>query len=225
MYRTRCTAAAARMRGMQGLWDFFTLMERGGFVMWPLLAISVVGLAVSLERSWFWFNLHSSRESLRYRQLLAAFRNGDRSKAESLLRNPGSVYDQLGRRMLEDGPDDATALEQIEDLRNQTERFSSVLSTIVTASPMLGILGTVTGIIHSFELLGGNQSIIDPNDVSGGIAEALITTAAGLIIALGALFPLMIFRSQADRSLGRFEAIVTAAKQGLGPTRNWSVRK
>jgi biopolymer transport protein ExbB len=90
---------------------------------------------------------------------------------------------------------------------------------------MLGILGTVTGIIHSFELLGGNQSIIDPNDVSGGIAEALITTAAGLIIALGALFPLMIFRSQADRSLGRFEAIVTAAKQGLGPTRNWSVRK
>ena len=201
---------------MQGLWDFFTLMDRGGFVMWPLLAISVVGLAVALERSWFWFNLHSGRESLRYRQLLAAFRNGDRSKAESLLRNPGSVYDQLGRRMLEDGPDDATALEQIEDLRNQTERFSSVLSTIVTASPMLGILGTVTGIIQSFELLGGNQSIID---------EALSTTAAGLIIALGALFPLMIFRTQADRALGRFEAIVTAAKQGLGPTRNWSVRK
>jgi biopolymer transport protein ExbB len=135
------------------------------------------------------------------------------------------VYDQLARRMLEDGPDDATALEQIEELRGQTERFANLLSTIVTAGPMLGILGTVTGIIHSFELLGGNQSIIDPNDVSGGIAEALITTAAGLIIALGALFPLMIFRAQADRALGRFEAMVTAAKQGLGPTRNWSVRK
>ena len=100
-----------------------------------------------------------------------------------------------------------------------------MLSTIVTASPMLGILGTVTGIIQSFELLGGSQSIIDPNDVSGGIAEALITTAAGLIIALMALFPYMIFRTQSERALGRFEAIVTAAKQGLGPTRNWSVRR
>ena len=210
---------------MQGIWDFFTLMERGGFVMWPLLAVSVIAVAVTIERAWFWFNLHSGRETVRYRHLLNAFRNGDRSKAESLLRNPGNVYDQLSRRMLEDGPDDATALEQIEDLRMQTERFSGILSTIVTASPMLGILGTVTGIIQSFELLGGNQSMIDPNDVSGGIAEALITTAGGLIIALAAPFPYMIFRSQSDRALGRFEAIVTAAKQGLGPTRNWSVRK
>ena len=210
---------------MQGIWDFFTLMERGGFVMWPLLTVSVVALAVSLERAWFWVNLHSGRETKRFRQLLNAFRNGDRSKAESLLRKPGNVYDKLAHRMLEDGPDDAAALEEIEDLRTQTERFSSILSTIVTASPMLGILGTVTGIIQSFELLGGNQSIIDPNDVSGGIAEALITTAAGLVIALASLFPYMIFRVQADRALGRFEAIVSAAKQGLGPTRNWSVRK
>ncbi|MEY4117867.1 MAG: Biopolymer transport protein ExbB [Planctomycetota bacterium] len=210
---------------MQGVWDFFTIMERGGPVMWPLLIVSIVALAVTIERTWFWFNLHTGRESRRYRQLLNAFRNGDRSKAESILRNPGSVYDRLARRMLEDGPDDATALEEIDNLRTQTERFSSVLSTIVTASPMLGILGTVTGIIQSFELLGGNQSIIDPNDVSGGIAEALITTAGGLVIALMALFPYMIFRTQSDRALNRFEAMVTAAKQGLGPTRNWSVRK
>ena len=210
---------------MQGVWDFFTIMERGGPVMWPLLVVSIVALAVTIERTWFWFNLHTGRESRRYRQLLNAFRNGDRSKAESILRNPGSVYDRLARRMLEDGPDDATALEEIDNLRTQTERFSSVLSTIVTASPMLGILGTVTGIIQSFELLGGNQSIIDPNDVSGGIAEALITTAGGLVIALMALFPYMIFRTQSDRALNRFEAMVTAAKQGLGPTRNWSVRK
>lgn len=213
------------MNRMQGIWDFFTVMERGGPIMWPLLGISVVAVAVTLERTWFWFNLHSARETLRYRQLLAAFRNGDRSKAESLLRNPGGVYDQLARRMLEDGPDDATALEQVEELRAQTERFSTVLSTIVTACPMLGILGTVSGIIQSFELLGGKQTIIDPNDVSGGIGEALISTAGGLVIALAALFPYMVFRVQSERALGRFEAMVSAAKQGLGPTRNWSVRK
>jgi biopolymer transport protein ExbB len=152
-------------------------------------------------------------------------RKGDRTRAEECLEEPGGVYDQLARKMLEEGPDDAIALESIEDLRSVTERFSGVLSTIVTASPMLGILGTVTGIIQSFELLGGARTIVDPRDVSGGIAEALITTAAGLIIALGTLFPYMIFKTQSDRALGRFEAIVTAAKQGLGPTRNWSVRK
>lgn len=206
-------------------WDIFGLIERGGFVMWPLLTVSVVSLAISLERLWFWGRLHSNRERTRLRKLLRALRNGDRSRAEECLEEPGGVYDQLTRKLLEEGPDDAIAMEAIEDLRSTTERFSGVLSTIITASPMLGILGTVTGIIQSFELLGGARTIVDPRDVSGGIAEALITTAAGLIIALATLFPYMIFKAQADRALGRFEAIVTAAKQGLGPTRNWSVRK
>jgi biopolymer transport protein ExbB len=208
-----------------GFSNIFELIERGGFVMWPLLTVSVIAVAITLERLWFWSRLNSSRETARIRKLLRALRNGDRTRAEECLEEPGGVYDQLARKMLEEGPDDAIALESIEDLRSVTERFSAVLSTIVTASPMLGILGTVTGIIQSFELLGGARTIVDPRDVSGGIAEALITTAAGLIIALGTLFPYMIFKTQSDRALGRFEAIVTAAKQGLGPTRNWSVRK
>jgi biopolymer transport protein ExbB len=208
-----------------GFSNIFELIERGGFVMWPLLTVSVIAVAITLERLWFWSRLNSGRETARIRKLLRALRNGDRTRAEECLEEPGGVYDQLARKMLEEGPDDAIALESIEDLRSVTERFSAVLSTIVTASPMLGILGTVTGIIQSFELLGGARTIVDPRDVSGGIAEALITTAAGLIIALGTLFPYMIFKTQSDRALGRFEAIVTAAKQGLGPTRNWSVRK
>jgi biopolymer transport protein ExbB len=206
-------------------WDLFSVVTRGGWVMWPLLLVSMVSLAITLERAWFWLRLHSNRESGRIRKLSKAFRNGDRSKAEEFLEAPGGVYDQLGRRLLEDGPDDAIALETIEELRGQTERFNGILSSIITASPMLGILGTVTGIIQSFELLGGTRTLVDPRDVSAGIAEALITTAAGLIIAIATLFPYMIFRAQADRALGRFESLVTAAKQGLGPTRNWSVRK
>ncbi len=206
-------------------WDLFEIIERGGWVMWPLLAVSMVSLAVTLERSWFWWRLHSDRETARYRKLLNALRNGDRSRAADLLEQPGGVYDQLVKRMLEDGPDDSIALESIEDLRTHTDRFSSLLSSIVTASPMLGILGTVSGIIESFELLGGTRTLVDPRDVSAGIGEALITTAGGLVIALATLFPYMIFRGQADRALSRFEAIVTAAKQGLGPTRNWSVKK
>jgi biopolymer transport protein ExbB len=210
---------------MSSAWDLFAIVERGGLVMWPLLGVSVLSVAITLERTWFWWSLHSQRETKRYRKLLKAFRNGDRTRAEECLEQPGGVYDQLARRLLEDGPDDAIALEAVEDLRTQTERFTGLLSTIVTATPMLGILGTVSGIIQSFELLGGTRALVDPRDVSAGIGEALITTAGGLIVALATLFPYMIFRAQADRALGRFEAIVSAAKQGLGPTRNWSVRK
>ncbi len=206
-------------------WDFFALLERGGFVMWPLFAVSVASLAICLERTWFWTRLHSNRETQRYRKLLRAFRSGDRTRAEENVEAPGNVYDRLARRLLEEGPDDAIAVETIEELRSETDRFNGILSSIVTASPMLGILGTVTGIIQSFELLGGERALVDPRDVSAGIAEALITTAAGLIVALATLFPYMIFRTQGERAIGRFEAIVTAAKQGLGPTRNWSVKR
>ncbi|MFZ9879994.1 MAG: MotA/TolQ/ExbB proton channel family protein [Phycisphaerales bacterium] len=210
---------------MPASFDLFTLLERGGWVMWPLLGVSVTALAISLERAWFWWSLDSRSEQERLRAILRAFRNGDRSKAESLVEEHGGVYDQLAKRMLEDGPDDAVAVEMIEILRGRTERFMNILSTIVTASPMLGILGTVTGIIQSFELLGGQRALVDPRDVSSGIGEALITTAAGLVIALATLFPYMLFRGYAERALGRFESIVTSAKQGLGPVRNWSVKK
>jgi biopolymer transport protein ExbB len=213
------------MRGVTDGWNFFAMLERGGVVMWPLLAVSMVALAVSIERTWFWIHLHSARQTVRYRKLLKALRNGDRTRVEESIEDPGGVYDILVRRLLADGPDDAVAVEEIETLRAETERFSGILSTVITASPMLGILGTVTGIIQSFELLGGTRTLVDPRDVSAGIAEALITTAAGLVIALAALFPYMAFRAQSERALGRLEAIVTAAKQGLGPTRNWSVRK
>lgn len=212
------------MRAMS-TWDLFSIIERGGWVMWPIITVSVVSLAITLERCWFWWRLHSRRETQRFRKLLKALRNGDRTRAEECLESPGGVYDQLAKRMLDEGPDDAIAMESIEDLRGHTDRFSSLLSSIITASPMLGILGTVTGIIQSFELLGGTRTLVDPRDVSAGIGEALITTAGGLVVALATLFPYMVFRAQADRALGRFEAIVTAAKQGLGPTRNWSIKK
>ena len=88
------------------------------------------------------------------------------------------------------------------------------LDTVITAAPLLGILGTVVGIIQSFRLLGEQQTLTDPREVAGGIAAALLTTALGLIVALMTLFPYMIFRSQVGRALGRLESIIAAAQQG-----------
>lgn len=90
------------------------------------------------------------------------------------------------------------------------------LSTIITVAPMLGILGTVLGIISSFELLSDQATTADPRSVSQGIAEALITTAVGLVIAIFTLFPYNSLRAQVNRTLSAIESLTWAAVAGGG---------
>ena len=198
------------------IWDsFMTFMDRGGIFMWPLLVLSVVAFAVAIERSVFWFRVHGRRGLKRYTSLVVALRAGDRTRASALVYDDRSPYCQLTSDLLETDGDDAMAVAATEETRPRFERGLVILSTVVTAAPMLGILGTVVGIIQSFELLGGDASISDPRQVSGGIAEALITTACGLVVALLALFPYMLFRGQQERAIGRMESLVAAAIRGL----------
>ena len=91
-------------------------------------------------------------------------------------------------------------------------RGLGVLDTIVTLAPMLGILGTVTGIIASFDLMG-SMGVDDPTGVAGGIAEALITTAAGLVVSIGALIPLNAGRVWHRAQTRAMEAAMTAAER------------
>jgi biopolymer transport protein ExbB len=210
------TVDAATASLGSGFGQFWILMQRGGPVMWPLLALSIVAVAVSLERGWFWGRLHRASEMRRIAKVIDALRAGHRDKVVALLGRDASPYAEVVQRLLDEEPSDALAVEAVECERPRLERFMNVLSTIVTAAPMLGILGTVLGIIRSFQLLGTSQTLVDPREVSVGIAEALITTAAGLIVALIALFPFMVFRAQSERALGRMESIVAAAQQGFG---------
>lgn len=190
------------------------LLQRGGIVMYPLLLVSVVSLALILERAWFWLGTHRRNRAIRLAHLADALRRADRVATTRLLQGDGSPYGALTRHLLDFGPSDAVALEAVEMQRPRIDRFMGTLSTIITAAPMLGILGTVTGIIQSFNLLGDQSTLTDPRMVSAGIAEALITTAAGLVIALFTLFPYMAFRAQAERALSRMESIIAAAQQG-----------
>jgi biopolymer transport protein ExbB len=174
---------------MQGLGNLFI---RGGFVMWPLLACSLLSATVTLERVRFWW-----RERRRGRP-------GSRMVAEIFsLAEAGSFDAALGlereglgaeARMLLDGLEnrehglregmEAAAADEVERMR----RGLGVLDTIITMAPLLGILGTVIGIILAFDFLGA-RGIADPKAVTSGIAQALITTAAGLAVALVTLVP------------------------------------
>lgn len=189
-------------------------MDRGGLLMWPLLLLSVASLSLVLERATFWVALRRRGGPARLARLAAALRKGERAPVEKLLRGDGTIYGRVAARLLDDGASDAVAIEAVEAQRPRIDRFMGTLSTIITAAPMLGILGTVTGIIRSFQLIGEQTALTDPRMVSGGIAEALITTAAGLLIAILTLFPYMAFRAQADRAIGRLEVIIAAAQEG-----------
>ena len=109
---------------------------------------------------------------------------------------------------------DAVALAAVDEARPALDRYMIALSTVITAAPLLGILGTVIGIIQSFQLLGSQSTLTDPTEVAGGIAAALITTAFGLIVALITLFPYMLFRGQSIRAIGRMETLIASAQHG-----------
>ena len=87
-------------------------------------------------------------------------------------------------------------------------RWLWVLETIVTAAPLLGLLGTITGMIRSFHLFG-DQGLVDPRGVTGGVAEALIATAVGLFIALVALFAFNLFSNWQTRFMDQMERLGT----------------
>lgn len=152
----------------------------------------------------------------RVSQLAAMLRADDVESLEKTLKRDRSFAGQLIRQMLKQSTvaAESVAIEIIERLRRRIERFMTLLSTIITAAPLIGILGTVIGIIQSFELLGESNMITDPREVSAGIAQALLTTAAGLVVALITLFPYMAFKGSIDRTLGQFEVLLSASSSG-----------
>ncbi len=184
----------------------------------PLFLLSVVSVTLCLERVWFWHVLHLRARQTQLAKLAAALRANDTATLKPLVAKERSVFEILAKRLLfERHNREGVAIEVVEDVRGRIARFMPILSTIITAAPLIGILGTVTGIIQSFELLGESQMVTDPREVSAGIAQALITTAAGLIVSLITLFPYMLFRANIDRVLGQLDVIIGSIGDSATP--------
>lgn len=163
--------------------------------MWPLLCCSVISLTVILERCYFWAHLKISREIKDASQLLEEIGRGVPVSIEvtgiiTAMLSAGMAVkiDNCSKAM------EISALEAMAHMR----RGMGLLDTIITASPMLGILGTVLGIIVSFDMLG-QAGVGDPKAVIGGIAQALTTTIFGLGIAVATIFPYNYFNSRMER--------------------------
>ena len=188
----------------------YELMIKGGPVMWPLLACSVTALAVVFERLIFWLIVSVRKNQQLINRIFTLTEQDDFDTAI----HEGEASRCLVCRILTSGLAhrnyglvqslEAAAMHEIERMK----RYLSVLDTIITLAPLLGILGTVSGIIVSFDLLGA-AGIEDPKAVTGGIAQALLTTAAGLTIAIVALLPYNALTRKVEKVTRYLEQLVT----------------
>jgi biopolymer transport protein ExbB len=189
----------------------FDLFQKGGFVMYPLLACSLISLTFILDRSLFWIREKRLANNALVDEILelARFREYEKLRA----RTEGAV-DYVVRVLVcglvhrEYSLPKAMEMAAMEEIKRM-KRYLPVLDTMITAAPLLGILGTVIGIIHSFDMLG-RAGIQDPQAVTSGIAQALITTAAGLLIAIFTLFPYNYFMSKVEKAAVRIEKYATS---------------
>jgi biopolymer transport protein ExbB len=188
--------------------DFFV---KGGPIMYPLLACSIISMTVVIERLIFWIREDMNRNQTLVNQVLELSRVGDWEAVR--LKTAGSkdfvirvlVTGILHREFSMTKAMETKSADEIKRMR----RYLGVIDTMITVAPLLGIFGTVLGIISSFELLG-TTGIEHPQAVTAGIAQALITTAAGLGIAIFSVFPFNYFNSRVENAVLAVESAATS---------------
>jgi biopolymer transport protein ExbB len=208
-------AEAQPTGGLAGNW-LIDKFHKGGPIMWPILIVSIIGLTVVIERILWWGGRWFRRDPKRIEKVFTAIENGDVPEASRLSR--GSRDPVL--RMMWNGLNHQHASLQgalqvaagIEIKR--AGRFLVVMDTLVTLAPLLGLLGTITGLIRSFSFLGNEELAVQA--VTGGIAEALIATACGLGIAIFALIPFNFFTSRVSNLEFELQTAATNLEVMLG---------
>ena len=171
-----------------GLWQVFLA---GGPVMWPILLCSIFALAIILEKVW---HLHKIKidtqeflsnvlEKMKRHQVKEALEICDNTKSPiSYILKAGILKYDRPRPQIKEAIEDASLYEI-----PRIERNLSMLATIAHISPLLGLLGTVTGMVRCFQTIQAKATAfhpVSPGDLAGGIWEALLTTVAGLIVAI-----------------------------------------
>ena len=167
--------------------------------MYPLLGCSIIALTVIIERAFFWIREDMRRNQPLVDHILELCRKGDWDTVK--LQVAGSkdyiirilVNGILHKEFSMTKAMETAASDEIKRMR----RHLGALDTMITVAPLLGIFGTVLGIITSFEILG-STGIEHPQAVTACIAQALITTASGLGIAILSVFPFNYFNSRAE---------------------------
>ncbi len=197
--------------------------EAGGPIMWPILVTAIVAVCVIGERCIWWIVQSSRRDPETLEKVLACMENGNFQEASRLSTNSKDPVLRMiwhGLNHVHYSLQGALQVAAGVELR-RAGRFLTVMDTLVTLAPLLGLLGTVTGLMKTFTAIGDAELAVQK--VTGGIGEALIATACGLAIAIIALIPFNYFTSKTvklqfelETAATNLEVMVNAARQRNG---------
>ena len=182
---------------------FIAIIIKGGIVMIPLLACSLISLALTIERFVFWAKLQT-KDVLQ--QILSLVEKGEFEQALQLGKNSRQpIARVLAAGIAHRNPAPAKAMEALAQAEiPMLKSRLGILDTIVTLAPLLGLLGTVVGMIGSFDVMS-EGGMGQPHAITGGVAEALIATATGLLIAILTLVSYNYFTAKVEREMDRME--------------------
>ena len=183
------------------------ILIRGGLVMIPLLASSVVSLAVIIERYFFWRRLRKRENDTIILQFVEAGNVEQAQKLANESRHPVGRVLHAGLEYRQLSPGTAMEAAAQGELR-RVKAYLPVLDTIITLAPLLGLLGTITGMIGAFGIVS-ETGLGQPTAITGGVAEALLATATGLFIAIMTLLPYNYFRAKVEQLTERMDEQAT----------------
>ena len=197
---------------MGDLQGFVAALQAGGAMIYPLLLLAVVAVVVILEKAFVFAT--RSRVPTSLLELLETYDFAWDDLEQRVNRfGPQNYFGRFFRVILQNRQRPAwwvesRAAEEATLIEQSLGRWLWILETIVTAAPLLGLLGTITGMVRAFHLFG-SEGLVDPRGVTGGVAEALIATAVGLFIALIALFAFNYFSHRQAQIMDEMEQLGT----------------
>lgn len=198
------------------MWYFF---DAGGPLMYPLLVCSVLILAYTLERSFHFFRAGLSPDAPQ--KIHELIENNDFSSALELAEcSPGPVSAVLTAGLKHVGKtkefiEEEVVLEGAKEIKRLNSHLH-LIELISRISPLMGLLGTVLGLVNAFQQVAQSNSAVDPSMLAGGIWEALITTAAGLTVAIPSMIIHHMLEEQVDSFTFRMKYYGTEAVKHLG---------
>jgi biopolymer transport protein ExbB len=203
----------------------FQFFSKGGPIMWPILISALVAVAVVGERAFWWWHESRKRDPQKMEQLLAALENADVPAATQIAADSEDPVIRMVYRGLNHVHTSLPGALQLAagiELK-RAGRFLTVMDTLVTLAPLLGLLGTVTGLMRAFLNIGSAE--LSVSAVTGGIGEALIATACGLGIAIFALIPFNFFSAKLTQLQFDLETAATNVEVMVGATQKSSPQK
>ena len=207
------------------MWE---IVQAGGALMWPIILCSIVAAAIILERLWTLQDRRVLPPDLTRKVWKLVEANQINDKVIAALEQNSPLGKLLASGLANRNRSREVLMERLEDTGRhvvyELERFLNTLGTIAGVSPLLGLLGTVTGIIKAFNAINAGGAG-DPRMLSGGIAEALVATAAGLCVAIPSLVAYRYLRGRVDRIVVEMEkhalrladAVESAARHSAEP--------